>query len=69
MRAWLAVLAVLAVAACGGVAPHIRQAGQPVPAQLKVRYSPFLAPVARPVTTGSSRIGSYIPSRSADLAH
>jgi pimeloyl-ACP methyl ester carboxylesterase len=39
VRAWLAVLAVLAVAACGGAALPARQAGQPAPAPPKVRYA------------------------------
>jgi thioesterase domain-containing protein len=39
VRAWLAVLAVLAVAACGGAAPSARPTGQPTPAPPKVKYA------------------------------
>jgi pimeloyl-ACP methyl ester carboxylesterase len=39
VRAWLAVFAVLAVAACGGAAPVARHAGQSAPASPQVRYA------------------------------
>ena len=39
VRVWLAVLAVLAVAACGGAAPPARQAARPTPAPQAVRYA------------------------------
>jgi pimeloyl-ACP methyl ester carboxylesterase len=39
VRAWLAVLAVLVLEACGGAAPPARQAGQPTSAPPAVRYA------------------------------
>ena len=39
VRAWLAVVAVLAMAACGGAAPTARHAGQGAPAPPQVRYA------------------------------